>query len=398
MTVSESCEVLVIGGGIHGVGVAQAAAAGGYDTILLERTALAAGTSSRSSKLIHGGLRYLESGQISLVRESLRERALLVQLATDLVHWQKFFLPVYPHTSRRPWKLRTGLSLYAMLAGWRQHSRFHTIRADQWSTLDGLTTGDLQCVLQYWDAQTNDVELTKAVMRSAESMGARQRCPASFLEASIEQDGCQVRYEAQGAVHQCRASTVVNAAGPWANRVLEKVSPSLHPLPVENVQGTHLELPGRIHQGCYYLEVPSDHRAVFVMPWGDRTLLGTTEHLYDGDPADVKPLEEERSYLLNVYEHYFPDRSREVLDAWSGLRVLPSGGKAFNRPRETQLPTDNDRWPRFVSIFGGKLTGYRVTAEKVMRVLRKTLDRRQPNASTAELPLGRVEGQESYAT
>ena len=387
MTVSESCEVLVIGGGIHGVGVAQAAAAGGYRTILLERTALAAGTSSRSSKLIHGGLRYLESGQFSLVRESLQERNLLIRLAPDLVHWKKFFFPVYSHTSRRPWKLKMGLKLYALLAGWGQGSHFKSIPPNQWQTLDNLITSDLQCVLQYWDAQTNDIELTKAVMRSAESLGAQLRCPASFLKASIESSGCQVWYEIAGTVHQCTAATVVNAAGPWANRVLKKVSPSLRPLTVENVQGTHLELPGRIEHGCYYLEVPSDRRAVFVMPWKDRTLIGTTEHIYEGDPAEVKPLDREISYLLFVYQQYFPDRSQEVLNAWSGLRVLPGGGCTFNRPRETQLPTDNGHRPRFVSIVGGKLTGYRVTAQKVIRALRKTLGNRLAKASTAELTL-----------
>ena len=145
---------------------------------------------------------------------------------------------------------------------------------------------------------------------------------------------------------------------------------------VDNVQGTHLELPGRVELGCYYIEMPQDGRAVFVMPWKGRTMLGTTEHVYDGAPENVKPLDQEVDYLLEGYQRYFPEREREVLESWSGLRVLPAAeGAAFKRSRETQLPVDNSQTPRLLSIFGGKLTGYRATALKVMKKLDATLPR-----------------------
>ena len=157
---TSDCDVLVVGGGIHGVGVAQAVAAAGHQCSLVESRSLAAGTSSKSSKLIHGGLRYLENFDIGLVRESLQERERLVELAPHLVHRQPFIIPVYPSTSRRPWKLRAGLSLYAILSGLRKHTGFRRVPKSDWKQLDGLSTRDLQKVYQYWDAQTDDRKLT----------------------------------------------------------------------------------------------------------------------------------------------------------------------------------------------------------------------------------------------
>jgi len=387
-------DVLVIGGGIHGVGVAQAAAAAGYEVVLLEQDDLAAGTSSRSSKLIHGGLRYLESAELSLVRESLRERELLLRLAPDLVKRRKFFIPIYGNTSRGAWVIRAGLSLYALLSGMGEHSRFRSLGRDEWQGLDGLETDGLRHVFQYWDAQTDDALLTRAVMNSARELGAALLCPARFEFAEINKDGCDVSYSEGGAVKRCRAATVVNAAGPWARRVANRFSPAVPDIEVENVQGAHLELPGAVEKGCYYVEAPRDRRAVFVMPWKHgRTLLGTTEHPYVGDPGAVEVLPDEVSYLLEVYRHYFPQRQTEVLEQWAGLRVLPSKrGSPFKRSRETQLPVDNEEAPRVVSIFGGKLTGYRATASRVVELLKRTLPRVKALADTSELPLAAPEG------
>ena len=389
---SHPCDVLVVGGGIHGVGVAQAAAAAGYETVLVESRSLAAGTSSKSSKLIHGGLRYLEHGHIKLVRESLHERELLIRLAPGLVNRQAFYLPVYKGMSRPAWQLRAGLSLYALLAGLRKHVGFRSVPKREWSSLDGLQTNGLQHVFQYWDAQTDDAALTRAVMRSAQELGATLLCPASLQSCVLASNGsakhCLAEIETNGEVQRWQAKVVVNAAGPWANEVLRRCEPSLPQMPVDHVQGTHLELPTEVQRGCYYMEVASDQRAVFVIPWKGRTMLGTTEHVYDGDPALVKPLEVEQRYLLDVYRQHFPGKPCDVLDAWSGLRVLPRAqGNAFGRSRETQLPVDNETQPRFVSIFGGKLTGYRATAEKVIERIAGSLPRRSRIATTNELRL-----------
>ncbi len=385
----DSYDVVVVGGGIHGAGVAQAAAAHGYTVLLLEQHQPAAGTSSRSSKLIHGGLRYLESAEFGLVRESLKERELLLRLAPDLVKRQRFYIPVYPDTRRRPWQIRAGLGIYALLAGLGREVWFESLPRAQWDELDGLRTAGLQAVFQYWDAQTDDAGLTRAIIRSAESLGARCVWPASFVHGEIGGDGCRVVYRDPGGDRECRSLVVVNAAGPWAATLLRSFSPPLPAPAVENVQGSHLELRGAVQRGCYYMEVPEDKRAVFLIPWrNDTALLGTTEHRYQGDPGDVAPLPQEVDYLLRVYRHYFPRRPDEVLAAWSGLRVLPlSKGAAFKRSRETILDVDNRDLPRVLSIFGGKLTGYRATAEKVIRRLRNTLPPRTAVADTRELPL-----------
>jgi len=383
------CDVLVIGGGIHGVGVAQAAAADGYEVIVLEQSSLAAGTSGRSSKLIHGGLRYLESAQFSMVRESLHERELLLRLAPSLVRRQKFFIPVYPETTRRPWLIRIGLGLYWLCAGMGEPVRFRSVPHSEWQHLDGLNTASLQQVFQYWDAQTDDVLLTQAVMKSALDLGAQLICPARFESAEVYGDICEVSYRIGGEIKQCKAAAVVNAAGPWARDIAKGFNPPLADVEVENVQGAHLELPGKIERGCYYVEAPGDRRATFVMPWkNDTTLLGTTEHKYAGDPGEVAPLPEETAYLLDVYRHYFPGRSTDVLRQWAGLRVLPSTkGSAFGRSRETYLPVDNEARPRVVSVFGGKLTAYRATALQVVALLKKTLPEVAARADTSELPL-----------
>ena len=385
---TERFDVAVIGGGIHGVGVAQAAACDGYSVVVLEKTGLAAGTSSRSSKLIHGGLRYLEGLNFSLVRESLQERTLLLKIAPDLVHLQPFHIPVYPETSRRPLTIRAGLTLYALLSGLRHSGRFRTLDHAEWDRLDGLETNRLQAVYRYYDAQTNDAELTQAVMRSATEFGATLYCPAEFRAAEITPDGCAIEYLHNGRTKTCHAGTLVNAGGPWINVIAGNIRPAPEKINIDLVQGTHLVLDGHLDKGCYYMEVPVDRRAIFLLPWGERTLLGTTEQVYSGDPAKVAPSDAEEIYLLEAMRHYFPERPQTVVERFAGLRVLPeSEHAAFKRSRETRLPTDNPQHPRLVSIYGGKLTGYRATARKVMRRLHRTLPERTAVARTSQLRL-----------
>ena len=381
-------EVVVIGGGIHGVGVAQAAACAGHSVLLLEQTGLASGTSGRSSKLIHGGLRYLEGMHVSLVRESLKERALLLRLAPELVRLQAFHIPIFPETSRRPLTIGAGLILYALLGGLHAENRFRKLRASEWRELDGLETNRLQAVYRYYDAQTDDVELTRAVMRSAMERGAELCCPAEFTAAEIDARGCGVRYTVNGVTESCTAAVVVNAAGPWINTVASRVSPTPPTVTVGLVQGTHLLLEGRIERGAYYLEAPADRRPVFMLPWKGHTLLGTTETLFSGDPAQVAPLPAEETYLLETLRFYFPQHREQVVDRFAGLRVLPEAGNTLSaRSRETRLVTDVAQHPRVVAIYGGKLTGYRATAQRVMRLLRRTLPARTPVADTARLEL-----------
>ena len=388
----ESFDVAVIGGGIHGTGVAQAAAAAGHSVLLLEQTSVAAGSSSRSSKLIHGGLRYLETGQFGLVRESLRERGLMLRLAPGLVQVQRFYIPVYAHTRRRPWQLRLGLSLYALLSSLRPESRFGTVPRSEWATLDGLDTAGLQAVFWYQDGQTDDRALTRAVRDSALQLGAQLRCPARFESARLDDDGVLLRY-AQGETSiESRARVLVNAAGPWADRVARLITPAISVPALECVQGTHLVLPGTVERGIYYLESPHDGRAVFVMPWKGQLMVGTTETRYEGDPALVAPTAAETHYLLGVLKHYFPRwravAESDLIESFAGLRVLPAGpDRAFSRSRETQLIPDRPSKPRVLSIYGGKLTTWRAVSQRALGCIAASLPRRRAVARTDRLPL-----------
>jgi glycerol-3-phosphate dehydrogenase len=439
-------DVLVIGGGIHGAGVAQAAAAAGYSVLVLEQGEVASGTSSRSSKLIHGGLRYLEHRQYSLVRECLGERTLLLKLAPDLVQLRPFFIPVYADSSRNRFVIRVGLMLYSLLGGLGVDTRFRHVPRREWSSLGGLKTENLRAVFQYWDAQTDDVQLTRAVMASARKLGAKLLTQTEFCSAKSVVNTCagdshtldsqiddskivdskrnerwEVRFRCidQNIEHRCTASAIVNAAGPWVNAVLARVQSPVVPLDVALVQGTHLVLEAELSHGIYYLESPRDKRPVFVMPWQiseqpgaanapheirSAILLGTTETSFSGDPATVRPLPEEQEYLLETYRHYFVKAGAsgdiKPLAAFAGLRVLPgdvdSASTAHaSRPRDTVLQPDRMDCPRLVSVYGGKLTTYRSTSQKVLKMLMQGLPSRSPVADTGCLPLERVMDDES---
>ncbi len=384
------CDVVVIGAGIQGAAVAQAAAAAGYSVVILEQTGIACATSSRSSKLIHGGLRYLESGQLRLVRECLRERALLLRNAPGLVRLTPHYLPVYRDTRRRPWLLRIGLSLYALLGGLQADVGFRAVPRAQWPALDGLRQDGLQAVFQYFDAQTDDAELTRAVVHSAQALGARVRLPAMVTKIAASASDVRVQYQDGDAAQELTCLAVVNAAGPWVNQVLELVEPHAAGLPVDCVAGTHIVLPRRLTKGVYYTEA-ADGRAVFIMPWREsQTLVGTTERSYHGDPARVTPTTAEIDYLLATVRHYFPDTAMlEPVTAFAGLRVLPkAAGASFGRSRDTRLLQTHAQ--RVLSIYGGKLTAYRATAERVMAQLRAVLPPRDAVARTAQLKLKRV--------
>lgn len=380
-------DIIVIGAGIHGVGIAQAGAAAGYHTLVLEQSDIAAATSCSSSKLIHGGLRYLESARFGLVRESLREQKILLRNAPHLVHRLPFHIPVFHNSRRRRWQIAVGLSLYRLLGG----SAYKKIPQTQWSGLDGLNNDGLQAVYRYHDAQTDDGLLTMAVMQSAIGLGARLICPAQFIAAEKNGNNYQVHYQHDQQTMETSCSVLINASGPWVNEVLECIKPTIEKRSIELVQGSHIIVPGHNQHGAYYVEAPQDGRAVFVLPWKDRTMVGTTETVYSGDPSQVKPLDNEISYLQTVLQHYFPQHDTTVTGSFAGLRVLPSGeGAAFHRARDTMLQLDDVTAPRCLSVYGGKLTAYRATAEKIIRIISTSLPPRTARADTRTLVLPKV--------
>ena len=382
----DNFDVVIIGGGIHGAGAAQAAAAAGHSVLLLEKNNLAYGSSSRSSKLIHGGLRYLESAQFHLVHECLRERHLLTRLAPDLVHLESFYIPVYESTSRNRLTLLTGLSLYAVLGGLKASARFHVLDKNQWPLLDGLKQQGLKAVYQYYDGRTDDKSLTHAVMNSAIELGAETVIPAEFVCAECEQDGVAVIYTENGIKKYCQASVLVNATGAWINPVLEKITPVKPVMNIDLVQGTHLVLDEMPIKHCFYFEAPQDNRAIFLLPWKNKTLLGTTETNFTGTPDNVLAQQFEKDYLLDIVHHYFPEKKTlNVVDEFSGLRVLPSGKENdFSKPRDTVLYQSHER---VINIYGGKLTTYRLTAERIMKKIHCLLPARKVKALTRNILL-----------
>jgi len=389
------CDLAVIGGGIQGAGVAQAAAAAGLRVIVLEQyPTLAQGSSSRSSKLIHGGLRYLETAQFGLVRESLHERALLLRLAPELVKLVPFHIPVYRDSRRPRWMLRAGLTLYAALGGFGRENRFARLGKEEWPKLDGLNREGLRAVYRYYDAQTDDAALTRAVMASAVELGADLRMSARVTSIGIESDGLRLGFTREDESGELHAAAVVNAGGPWVNRVLELAAPRQTLLPVDLVQGAHLVLPGRLTRGIYYVEA-DDGRVIFAMPWRDNIMVGTTETPWRDEPAASYPRDEEIDYLLASFGRLFPDQKRErreIVAAFAGLRVLPaSTGEAFSRPRDVILHAPGGRDARLLSIYGGKLTTYRATAAKALKRLGAVLPKTSPRADTREVPLKPVD-------
>lgn len=382
----EHYDVVIIGGGIHGVGTAQAMAAAGYKVLLLEKKQLANGSSSRSSKLIHGGLRYLESAQFSLVHECLYERHLLSRIAPDLVRLEKFHIPVYDTTSRSRFTLRMGLSLYALLGGLKKSTRFRSLSKSEWSSLDGLKQDGLKAVYQYTDGRTDDHALTKAVMHSAIELGADLAMPAEFKDAQVEPDRVTVSYDINGISKQLTTDMVVNTAGPWVNKVLENILPSAQGMKIDLVQGAHLLLNDLPIEHCFYLESPHDRRAIFLLPWKDKTLIGTTETTYQGVADDVVALEKEKEYLFDVVYDYFPDNTEfSVNDSFAGLRVLPAEGEDhFSKSRDTILKHSH---PRVINVYGGKLTTYRLVSERIVAQSRNVLPATKPVTSTDKVML-----------
>lgn len=376
-------DVAIIGGGIHGAGVAQAAAAAGYKTLVIEQRDWAAGTSSRSSKLLHGGLRYLETAQFSLVYQSLQERNRLLSLAPDIAHPLRFHIPVYRNTRRRPWQLFIGLSLYALLSGMGRLSRFSSNSPPP----EKLKTAGLQKVFSYWDGQTDDQRLTRAVIRSAQALGVTTLCPASLKAAQQIETGYQLQIDTSGTPQTLHTRYIVNCAGPWVNQVLATVTPTPQVKRCDLVKGSHLIVQERLSDDAFYLESPSDGRAIFLLPWGEHSLLGTTEQAFSGDPQQVAVSAEERDYLLAAAKAYFPEQTFTVIEEFAGLRVLPTGDSAaFSRPRECVLHRDPAH-PGLLSLYGGKLTTYRHTAEQVVEQIQQQLGKRPAIADTRKLPL-----------
>ncbi|MFX4228730.1 MAG: FAD-dependent oxidoreductase [Porticoccaceae bacterium] len=387
---AENYDVVIVGAGIHGAGVAQACAANGLRTLVLEKTDRpACGTSGASSKLIHGGLRYLETAQFRLVYESLHERELLCRIAPDLVQLKTFHLPVYCDSKRSPLLVCTGLFLYWLLSGFRRSAAFRSIGREGLAQL-GIRQAGLRKLFAYQDAQTDDRALTAAVLQSARSLGAETRFSQELSEVCFRDGLYQIT---TGKGDRFAAKALVNAAGPWVNRVAQRFTDKpVEQMDISLVKGSHLIIDRGDMEDYFYLESPIDGRPMFVLPWKDKLMIGTTEQLFDGDPNQVACSAEEERYLLDSVNFYFPDNpiaASEISGYMAGLRVLPADDqRQLNRRSRDTLILPSQSYPNYFAIYGGKLTTYRAVSERLAKKLCKQLGVKAGFISTKAIKLG----------
>lgn len=381
-------DIVIIGAGIQGAGVAQAAAVCGYKTLVLEKFPEAGmGTSCKSSKLIHGGLRYLESGQFKLVRESLKERSHLLRNAPQLVKLIPFYIPVYKNSLRPAWLIWLGLCIYSMFS----LKAFSRVKKEHWKALDGIKQEGLKAVFKYYDAQTDDKQLSQQVIHSAEKYGAKIIYQAAFITSHAIENKHYLTYRKNNQTLSVQCKCIVNCSGPWIESIQDKITPRLAIPALELVAGTHLIINKPLLCGAYYLEA-DDKRAIFVMPWkGKLTLIGTTETIYSGNIDKLAPTKDEITYLLNTYNKHFNCHieMQHILHSFAGLRVLAKSEQAiFNQSRESMILHNNTQ-PMLISLVGGKLTTYRSSAEQVLLKIKKIIPAARKNIGldTSKIPL-----------
>lgn len=389
-------DLLVIGGGINGAAIARDAALRGCRVALVEAQDWGAGTSSRSSRLVHGGVRYLEHGWLHLVFEASRERRLLLELAPHLVHPLAFTWPVYRGARVPQWKLAAGLWLYDLLALFRNvgtHTSFGprgVLLHEPRVRAEGLVGG-----ARYWDAQTHDTRLTFANVLDAARLGvvACAHAPVvSLVHEGGRVAGAVVRDALRGeAETTVRARVVVNAAGPWSDDLRRLDDPSVT-AGVRGTKGVHVLVPReRVgNRDALTLIAPQDGRVWFVLPWGAFTMLGTTDTFTDTPPDEVRASAADVAYLLAACNHHFPQAQltpADVISAWAGLRPLvasASAGQPSNASREHELVRARSG---LLSITGGKLTTYRAMAAQVVDAVEQALGRQPTRATTDRRPL-----------
>jgi glycerol-3-phosphate dehydrogenase len=398
---AETFDLLVVGGGITGAGIARDAAGRGLQVALVEAGDIAAGTSSRSSRLVHGGLRYLETFDFSLVFEALRERQRLLDLAPHLVHPLPFVFPVYRGDPTSLPKLAAGMWLYETLALFRSPRRHRLFRragalgAEPMLRSQGLVGGAL-----YFDAQVDDARLTLAVARAAHDAGATLLSYARALAFDLERrsvGAVRVRDELDGREVELRARLVVNATGPWSDRVRQLADSRAAPR-LRTTKGVHLLVPReRVgNRNAVIFRSAVDGRVMFILPWREFTYVGTTDTEYSGDPGAAEADGDDVSYLLDSANATFPAAHltpEDVLSTWSGVRPLLASVKRGRRsPSGTSREHAIWRDPSgLLNVAGGKLTTYRSmaaeVAERAARLLRSEFGIPSGDYYTEHLPL-----------
>lgn len=396
---AEEFDTIIIGGGINGAGIARDAARRGLRVLLLERNDFGSGTSSWSSRLIHGGLRYLEYGEVSLVYESLHDRRALLKTAAHLVEPLKITIPIYRGGKRGKWIIRAGLLAYDLLSFGKElpNHKMQSVR----ETLDlspGLETDGLIGSASYHDAQVTYAErLVIENILDAQRHGARCLNYAevrTIHRADHAVTGVSYFDESLGALVRASAPSVVNAAGPWVDGVLDGVEGAALPDVMGGTKGSHMIVD--VFKGfsgeALYSEARADGRPFFILPWNGQVLVGTTDIRDDTDPGELRASAQELDYLLAEVNTLFPEARLERTDinhTYAGMRPLPrqtdGPESAITRAHEVRHHRKTARG--LYSIIGGKLTTFRSLALDVMRQIERDLGLKLPKSDTATAPL-----------
>jgi glycerol-3-phosphate dehydrogenase len=379
-------DLLVIGGGIVGSGVARDAAMRGLRVGLVDRHDFAYGTSSRSSRLLHGGLRYLEQGRIRLVRQASLEKKILRHIAPHLAEPLGFIFPSYRPDGRPLWQLRIGVKLYDLLCSGRNFGRSEGFtRAETMASLPALNPDRLRGSVRYFDALTNDARLVIDTLRSASRHGAIAINYTRFCDARREPGGwsCELRDTLGGEGIAVHASAIVNATGPWAQEVPHSS------VKLRLTKGIHLVVDRKRLPIREAVVVTEGKRLLFAIPWGERLILGTTDTDFEGAPEDVTVTGEDVFYVLHTLNGAFPGvdlRAADIVSSWAGLRPLIARADGspsdISRAHEIRNPE-----PGWWDITGGKLTTYRLMAEQAVDRIERHLRRPLSTCRTAQEPL-----------
>jgi glycerol-3-phosphate dehydrogenase len=359
-----SVRIAVIGGGINGAGIAWELARKDYQVTLFDKGRCGAQTSSKTTKMIHGGIRYLEHLHFRLVRESLRDRAWLLEQLPQLVTAVEILLPVYDDSPRSRLTIRTGLLLYDLLAGRANIAPHRAWSVDELTERIPLRREGLRGGFSFRDAQVDDYALVRTVVASAAAEGAVVREETPVVGLQHRPDRWVIR---TAAGDESSHDFVVNAAGPWMNELLDGNGlRSRYKLSL--VRGSHLVLKSRLSDAGLLLQSSSDRRVFFVLPWKGTTLVGTTEVVHRASLDDVQASEDEIDYLVQRYNRYVdvPIGRIDIASTFAGVRPLV--GRAAN-PSAIAREYRVVRRGNMINVFGGKLTTFRSLAEKVgMRV------------------------------
>lgn len=388
-------DVAIVGAGINGAAIARDAALRGLRVVVLEQNDLGSGTSAISSRLIHGGLRYLEHAEISLVFESLRERRILRHTAAHLVRPIRMCIPIYAGARRGPPTIRLGMILYDLLSVGKAMPSHDMLGRDELLAAEpGIASEGLRAAARYYDAQVVYAErLVLENLLAAKAAAADIRTYSRVTRIDVQgRNASTVEFidTLTGRNGSVGAAAVVNAAGPWVDRVLVTAGRPKKQY-IGGTKGSHLivgNFPGAPHE-AFYVEAAADGRPIFIIPWNGLYLIGTTDLRYDGDLDEIRASREEIDYLLAETNRVFPQAGLGIGDihyAYAGVRPLPRRDKGPESSiTRRHIIKRNRRIARnLISIIGGKLTTHRNLAEQTVDRVARVLGRRLPDCRTRE--------------